>query len=164
MYTWIQRLKESLRIAATDSEEHAVPFIAGSAPVRLFNDQQFREHARRLAAAYPIVTARADDHLAERLADHENALDHAFDAARNAVSAGRAVEPAVEWLIDNFYLIKEQIQEVRAGLPRSYLRELPTVAGVDGIKSPRILMLARELVLHSDGRRTSSTPIRAEPA
>ena len=134
MYTWIQRLKDSLRIATTDSEEQAAPFIAGSAPVRLFNDQQFREHARRLAAAYPVVAVRADDHLAERLADHENALDHAFDAARNAVSAGRAVEPAVEWLIDNFYLIKEQIQEVRAGLRRSYLRDLQMVGGADGIQ------------------------------
>jgi len=152
MHAWLRKLRHSLQPADFGAAHDATAFAPAAPAPQLFNDQQFRAYARRLAAAHPVVAARADDDLTQHLEDYEEALDRAFAAARLAATSGSVVEPAVEWLVDNFYLIKEQIKEVRAGLPKSYLRELPTVIGKRDVRTPRILMLARELVAHSDGR------------
>src|SRR5699024_1328742 len=69
---------------------------------------------------------RATDRLQQRLADVGTSLDAAFQAARSAAGEGSTLEPAAEWLLDHFYVIKEQIKEIRAGLPRGYWNKLPT--------------------------------------
>jgi len=43
------------------------------------------------------------------------------------IKAG-AWTPAAEWLLDNFYLIEDQIQLARRHLPEQYSRELPRLA------------------------------------
>ncbi|HEX6833283.1 MAG TPA: cyclic beta 1-2 glucan synthetase, partial [Rudaea sp.] len=152
MYTWMRSVMELLTGGASDRHDEASAAFPAPAPApQLLSDQQFREHARRLASGHPPIAASADDDLAALLDEHEAVLQGTFAEARQAIAEGRAIEPAVEWLIDNFYLVKEQIQEVRAGLPRPYRRELPVVAR-EGRNVPRILMLARELVAHADGR------------
>ena len=35
------------------------------------------------------------------------------------------IPPSGEWLLDNFYLIEEQIRSARRHLPEDYSRELP---------------------------------------
>ncbi len=59
---------------------------------------------------------------------------------------------AESWLIDNFYLIEQQIGMARHHLPRGYSRQLPRLA--DGLSQgfPRIYDLALELISHTDGR------------
>jgi cyclic beta-1,2-glucan synthetase len=152
MYTWMQSIKDFFAAEEPDSEEFSPSFTGPAAAPQLLSDQQFRDHARHLASAHPMLEMAAIDNLVQLLDDHEIALENAFQIARAAIAEGRTVEPAVEWLIDNFYLIKEQIKEVRAGLPKSYRRELPVVAVQGDVRVARILMLTRELVAHADGR------------
>jgi hypothetical protein len=42
-----------------------------------------------------------------------------------AVTEKRRIAPAGEWLLDNFYLIEEQIRTAKRHLPKGYSRELP---------------------------------------
>ncbi|HWQ29362.1 MAG TPA: glucoamylase family protein [Negativicutes bacterium] len=62
------------------------------------------------------------------------------------------VTPAAEWLLDNFYIIEEQVKEIRQNLSRKYYSQLPRLkAGV--LKGyPRVYAIALELVSHTDGR------------
>ena len=62
--------------------------------------------------------------LLARLGQNEDIL-RAFNRATLAVDPSRRITPAAEWLLDNFYLIEEQIQMARRHLPRGYSRELP---------------------------------------
>ena len=57
-----------------------------------------------------------------------------------------------EWLLDNFYMIAEQIRTAREHLPKNYSRELPHLkkGSLEGI--PRVYDIALELISHSDGR------------
>ena len=58
--------------------------------------------------------------------------------------------PAREWLLDNFYLIQEQIHTIRRHLPKGYGRELPQLAGsITGY--PRVYDIALEIIEHGDG-------------
>jgi cyclic beta-1,2-glucan synthetase len=60
--------------------------------------------------------------------------------------------PAEAWLLDNFYLIEQQINLARRHLPRGYSRQLPRLADGPSAGFPRIYDLALELISHMDGR------------
>ena len=49
----------------------------------------------------------------------------AFNRSTLEVDKSRRITPAAEWLLDNFYLIEEQIHLARPHLPPGYSRELP---------------------------------------
>ncbi|HMA22490.1 MAG TPA: hypothetical protein VKP00_00815, partial [Gemmatimonadaceae bacterium] len=63
------------------------------------------------------------------------------------------MSPAGAWLLDNFFVVLEQVPEIRTTLPPGYYHELPKLAG-DGalIGYPRIYEIIIELIAHTDGR------------
>ena len=68
------------------------------------------------------------------------------------MTANRRITPAAEWLLDNFYLIEEQIRTARRHLPKGYSRELPRLANGPSAGLPRVYDLAFEAISHGDGR------------
>ena len=94
----------------------------------LFSADQMERHGKRLAAAHRLDPRRATDRLLARLAENEGVLIGACDLLTAAVKANRRITPAGEWLLDNFYLIEEQIRTAERHLPRGYSRELPRLA------------------------------------
>ncbi|MBL8810710.1 MAG: cyclic beta 1-2 glucan synthetase [Planctomycetaceae bacterium] len=118
----------------------------------LLNAEQLERHARSLATAHRITKSRGPDVLLSRLADNEAVLMRTYDLIASAAAENRRIAPAAEWLLDNFYLIEEQIRSTRRLLPRSYSRELPRLHKVNGQTPPRIYRIAMELISHTDGR------------
>ena len=59
-----------------------------------------------------------------------------------AAQANRRLTPAGEWLLDNIYLIEEQIAIARRHLPRNYSRELPRLLQGSSAGLPRVYDLA----------------------
>ena len=51
--------------------------------------------------------------------------------------------PAEAWLLDNYYLIEQQIALARRHLPRGYSRELPRLVAGPAAGFPRIYDSAR---------------------
>ncbi len=68
------------------------------------------------------------------------------------VRAQRAVSPATEWLLDNSYLVEEQVRDVRSNLPGDFGRELPRLTAGEYAAFPRSYELAVRLVEHTDAR------------
>src|SRR5579859_4342912 len=60
------------------------------------------------------------------LEENEIALDAARRDLVEAARLGHALTAAAEWLLDNAYLIRTQIAEIRRHLPRRYSTVLPT--------------------------------------
>ena len=118
----------------------------------LFSSEQMQSHGRFLAATHELALGRVSDRLLARLAENERVLLGAFEVLTAAVRANRRIAPAGEWLLDNFYLIEEQIRTARRHLPKGYSRELPRLAGGPWAGLPRVYDLARETIAHSDGR------------
>jgi cyclic beta-1,2-glucan synthetase len=123
------------------------------APLRaeLFSVEQLARHARALATDHPVVTQHRANHLLDHLAANEQSLRD-FNRATLAVSPARRVTPAAEWLLDNFYLIEEQIQMARRHLPRHYSRELPRLLHGPSAGLPRVYDLTLELIAHVDAQ------------
>ena len=94
----------------------------------LFSADQMEQHGKNLAAAHRLAPGRAPDRLLARLAENERILIDVCDLLTAAVTANRRITPAAEWLLDNFYLIEEQIRTAKRHLPKGYSRELPRLA------------------------------------
>ncbi len=113
---------------------------------------QLEGHARQLAESHELSASASSDKLIARLQENERILVQTYDRVTAAVAANRRISPAAEWLLDNFYLIEEQIRTARRHLPRSYGRELPRVASGKHPGQPRVYAIALELISHVDGR------------
>ena len=126
---------------------------ASEPPLRaeLFSVEQLARHARALAAGHQIVTQHSSTRLLDRLAANEQTL-RTFNRATLTVDASRRITPAAEWLLDNFYLIEEQIQMARRHLPRGYSRELPRLLNSPSAGLPRVYDLVLELISHVDAQ------------
>ncbi|MFC1685009.1 cyclic beta 1-2 glucan synthetase, partial [Pseudomonadota bacterium] len=118
----------------------------------LFSIEQLKRHAVTLAGRHKIEPHPGPDRLLPRLADNESVLLAAYDVVTAAATPGQRIVPAEAWLLDNFYLIEQQISLARRHLPRGYSRQLPRLA--DGLSAgfPRAYDLALELISHMDGR------------
>ncbi len=124
--------------------------LTGDVPLRgeLFSIEQLQRHARSVASSHRLVRQGRSHRLLARLADNERVLLRTYELLCTATRRGRRIAPASEWLLDNFYLLEEQIHSTRRILPRSYLDQLPSVAS----ELPRTYRIAMELVAHTDGR------------
>ncbi len=131
---------------------------ANEPPLRaeLFSVQQLARHAKSLAASQTVVTQRGSNWLLSRLGQNEDIL-RTFNRATLAVDPSRRITPAAEWLLDNFYLIEEQIQMAKRHLPRGYSEELPRLLKGPSAGLPRIYDIVLELISHVDAQ------IDAEP-
>jgi cyclic beta-1,2-glucan synthetase len=118
----------------------------------LFSAEQMEQHGKDLAAAHDLARGRAPDRLLDRLAANESTLLGVCDLLTTAVTASRRITPAGEWLLDNFYLIEEQIRTAKRHLPPGYSRELPRLAHGPSAGRPRVYDIALEVIAHGDGR------------
>lgn len=144
----LSRVAAQVQAPASKSE----PLLRGE----LFNLEQLVNHARHLAETHQVVSQRGANQLLARLGDNEQVL-RSYNRATQAVDQKRHVTHAAEWLLDNFYLIEEQIQMARRHLPRGYSRELPRLLEGPSAGLPRVYDLVLELILHVDAQ------IDAEP-
>ena len=118
----------------------------------LFSADQMERHGKSLAATHRLGTPRSPDLLLARLADNEAVLIDACQLLTAASGENRRITPAAEWLLDNFYLIEEQIRTAQRHLPKDYSRELPRLARGPSAAMPRVYDIALEAIAHGDGR------------
>ncbi|MEC5216833.1 cyclic beta-1,2-glucan synthetase [Actimicrobium sp. GrIS 1.19] len=118
----------------------------------LYGSAQMEQHGKILAASHQISTSTARDLLLPRLADNEAVIVEACNLLTQAVRANRQITPAAEWMLDNFYLIEEQIRTAKRHLPKTYSKQLPRLAHGASAGRPRVYDIALETIAHGDGR------------
>ena len=124
-----------------------------TAPVRqeLFGIERLEQHARTLAAAQPVTaTPSRVLSLQRRLDNNAAVLLAAYRASAAELEGGRGVEPAAEWLLDNYHVVEQQIRDIRDDLPPGYYRQLPKLAAGPFAGYPRVFGLAWAFVAHTD--------------
>jgi cyclic beta-1,2-glucan synthetase len=118
----------------------------------LFSRAQMEQHGKTLAGLHRLSTGQAPGRLLKRLAENECVLIGVRDLVEDAVRVNRRISPAGEWLLDNFYLIEEQIRTAKRHLPKGYSRELPCLLDGPSAGLPRVYDIALEAISHGDGR------------
>ncbi|KAF0814495.1 N,N'-diacetylchitobiose phosphorylase [Andreprevotia sp. IGB-42] len=118
----------------------------------LFSAEQMALHGKALAATHALARGHAPDQLLARLAANETALISVCKLLTEAVTAKRRVSPGGAWLLDNFYLIEDQIRTTKRHLPKGYSRELPRLLQGPSAGRPRVYDIALQVISHGDGR------------
>jgi len=128
--------------------------VGDEPPLRseLFSASQMEQHGKALAGSHKLGPEPGPDRLLTRLAENEGVLIGACNLLTNAVKTNRRIAPAGEWLLDNFYLIEEQIRMAKRHLPKGYSRELPRLLNGQSAGLPRVYDIALEIISHGDGR------------
>ena len=129
--------------------EEAVP-LRGE-PLSL---ESLEERAKTLAAVFTLARdSRAGGHdVRARLQDNLGVLRGAYRALADDVHRGDVVDPAAEWLLDNFHLVESEAQAVRHDLPLRYYQKLPKLAAREHSGKARLYAMALALIRHGDGR------------
>ena len=126
----------------------------------LFSAGQMEQHGKALAARHVLGKFNTQNRLLKRLDENQQVLQGTRGLLTTAIKEKQSITPAGEWLLDNFYLIEEQIRTAKQHLPNAYSRELPRLAKGPSRRLPRVYDLALEAISHGDGRMDSESLLR----
>ncbi|WP_346237629.1 GH36-type glycosyl hydrolase domain-containing protein [Niabella insulamsoli] len=118
----------------------------------LLSNAQMKAHGERVAAQHEVLKTKQPDKVLKRLNENEEVIVRVQQMLSESIKEKQAIAPASEWFLDNFYLIKEQIDIARKHLPKGYSQTLPILAKGKSAGMPRVYDIALEIISHSDGR------------
>ena len=119
----------------------------------LFSVERLEQHAESLAAAQLVVTDPEEGRpLIPRVLENGRVLLEYYRATARAIQHEQAITPAAEWFVDNFYIVEEQLREIRDDLPPGFYRKLPKLASGHLEGFPRVFGVAWAFVAHNDSR------------
>jgi cyclic beta-1,2-glucan synthetase len=123
------------------------------------SSRELSENAVHLARSLPIgrETEPRGPSFLRRLRETERVLEWTNASLTMSAQVHHAFTLSAEWLLDNAYLIREQVTDLLRSLPQKYYGELPLIARGPNEGLPRIYQLAFELVAESRGALTPET-------
>ena len=111
---------------------------------------QLRDEGRKLAKSKRVESEIfAGTDLRARQVANKRDIEAVYRNLLKATEKGDIITPAAEWLLDNYYLIEETIQQVRRDLPQRFYRQLPIVSIAAQASVPRMTALAFSYLSHS---------------
>src|SRR5512139_2899597 len=131
----------------------ATPPVILSDPAKSGTEDRLREFAHHLAKTQKIEispTSRTD--LLEHLKIWEQVLGNAKAVFKAIPSSDLTVSRAGEWMLDNFYIVKQTFRQIEEDLPANFLNQLPKLNGTPLQGSPRIFALAWEWLGYSQSQ------------
>ena len=142
----LHRLRARLR-----RRRHRLAEPESALRAELFSADQMDQYGAELASRHRTSAHARTDALLARLSNNHALLAEACDLLTRTMRDGRRITPAAEWLLDNYYLIEEQIRTAQRHLPKGYSRELPVLLNGPCAGLPRVYEIAQETIAHGDG-------------
>ena len=128
----------------------------------LLSREELVELARALGSAHRLLPEKSRGRaLLPRVARGARELESAFRDLTAVAERREPITPAVEWFLDNFHIVEDQISRIRKHLPSTFYGELPKLDGGDLPGLPRVYGLAYSLLEHSDGSLDETCLIEA---
>jgi cyclic beta-1,2-glucan synthetase len=128
------------------------PFSVASTTQPLWDErpssQRLSENAAQLARSISVnreAQPRGRSFL-RRLREVEGALEWANASLTRSAEMHHAFTLSAEWLLDNAYLIREQVTDLRRSLPQKYYGKLPLIATGTEAGLPRVYHVASKIV------------------
>ncbi len=119
----------------------------------ILNAEELEKHALEIARKHTVgKNAKQYFSLETRMNKNFKFITSVYKELNEYANEKSSVTPAAEWLLDNFYIIEEQVKEIRQNLSRKYYFQLPRLRSGFLKGYPRVYAIALELVSHTDGR------------
>ncbi|AEF16491.1 glycosyltransferase 36 [Thermoanaerobacterium xylanolyticum LX-11] len=125
----------------------------------LLNHDELKKHAQELAQNHYIMRdTKLNYMLIPRMNKSYNYIKFVYKNI-NLAERTQSISQDAEWLLDNFYIIEEQVKEIRKSLSKGYYSGLPGLKNSILKGYPRVYAIAMELVSHTDGKIDEDTII-----
>lgn len=122
-------------------------------PVNPDADSRLIEFAHNLAKTHTVEKSRpGKNDLLERLKSWEQALSDANAIFKAVPVKDVAVSRAGEWMLDNFYIVKQTFRQIEEDLPAGFLDQLPKLDEAPLKGYSRIFALAWEWIGYSQSQ------------
>lgn len=119
----------------------------------ILNTEELEKHAFELARKHVAgKNTKQYFSLQSRMNKNFRFITSVYKDLNEYANEKSSVTPAAEWLLDNFYIIEEQVKEIRQNLSKKYYFQLPRLKSGFLKGYPRVYAIALELVSHTDGR------------
>lgn len=118
----------------------------------ILSSEKMKQHGLILAKSHKLMIKNSSDRMLERLDNNEKVLLEVRKLLVECIRSENPITPAAEWLLDNFYLIEEQVVIARKHLPKGYSEGLPYLVNGSSAGMPRVYDIVSEMISHSDGR------------
>jgi cyclic beta-1,2-glucan synthetase len=121
------------------------------------SEGELEAHAKTTALGHAVSSRRANpDWPLPRLNENYDAILATYKGLNEDIRKKRSVPPAAEWLLDNFYVLEEQVKGLRQDLRKRDFRRLPVLTAGTMKGFARIVAISVELVSHTDGQISES--------
>jgi cyclic beta-1,2-glucan synthetase len=122
----------------------------------IFNElltvEELESHAKQSAMEHDIAdNPNPLGFPLERMNGNYDFILGVYKSLNDDISRQRSVPASAEWLLDNFYVIEEQVKNIRVELNSDEYHRLPTLKSGNLKGYTRVYAIAMELVSHSDG-------------
>ncbi len=125
------------------------------------SEEVLENHARTIAQEHTVSSRRnIKNWPIVRMNDNYNTIISICKSLNDDVARKRAVPPAAEWLLDNFYIVEEQVKSIRRDLTKKEYHKLPVLSKGAFKGYTRIFAIVMELVSHIDGQIEISTLLK----
>ncbi|MBM7581618.1 cellobiose phosphorylase [Caldicoprobacter guelmensis] len=116
------------------------------------NVEEIRQRAKEIAENHKIRKGAALSRNAfPRIDEDIEVLFKAYKVTNEVVKKKGYIVPAAEWLLDNFYMIEEQIKDIKHSLSQECYSELPVLEAGKYKGLPRVYALVEEMLSYTDG-------------
>ena len=114
------------------------------APIRgeVYGLEHLEEHARLVAAASTVTHLKESEDPHRRFLRIADDLQAAHDRITAVAQDHGTMTGGAEWLLDNYYIVLDNLREIRHDLPHGYYRELPKLVDGPHAGLPRVYALA----------------------
>lgn len=113
---------------------------------------ELEEHAKNISLKHTVSSNKDRLHWpVTRMNSNFSAIRQAYRDLSAETDAKKSLPPAAEWLLDNYYVIEEQVNALRKDLSKKSYLALPVLQKGPNKGDTRVLTLATELITHTHG-------------
>ncbi len=118
----------------------------------LLSPEALEKHAVEVARTHVITKKSGSvNWLLVRVNENYRFITEVYKKLNDLVNDKKGTVAAAEWLLDNFYIIEQQVKEIRQSLAVNTFNRLPIIKEGSQKGYPRVYAIALELVAHTDG-------------
>ena len=114
----------------------------------VLDKEQFKNYLTKFAADNVIKEGtNSETYPIPRLMDNFKYISLVYTLLNEHIKLNIPIHPAGEWLLDNYYLIENEVEGIQKTLTKKRYKRFPKIANGNFCGFARVLVLANEIVM-----------------
>jgi cyclic beta-1,2-glucan synthetase len=116
-----------------------------------FSTDYLKKSAVNLAKSHDAIMQGHDVKKVKQILDQsKEVLLEAYRTLSRLAKSEQDISPAAEWIIDNFYIIQEQMVQMEVDFPKEYQISIPVLRNTEYKGLPRVYEIILNFLTHTD--------------